>query len=102
MQEPLLGGEVWIAWDHIARVKEALAAMPDKFLVVPPPAGPKGRAYMPVIAGLGIAKGAPNRAGAVALIEHLTKPATQVADRVGSRLLPRRERRRCRPTCRRR
>jgi multiple sugar transport system substrate-binding protein len=79
MQEPLLGGEVWIAWDHIARVKEALAAMPDKFLVVPPPAGPKGRSYMPVIAGFGIAKGAPNRAGAVALIEHLTKPATQVA-----------------------
>ena len=78
MQEPLLAGEVWIAWDHIARVKEALAAMPDKFLVVPPPAGPKGRAYMPVIAGLGIAKGAPNRAGAIALIEHLTKPATQV------------------------
>jgi multiple sugar transport system substrate-binding protein len=78
MQEPLLGGEVWIAWDHIARVKEALAAMPDKFIVVPPPAGPKGRAYMPVIAGLGIAKGAPNRAGAAALIEHLTKPATQV------------------------
>ncbi len=79
MQEPLLGGEVWIAWDHIARVKEALAAMPDTFLVVPPPAGPKGRAYMPVIAGFGIAKGAPNRAGAVALIDHLTKPATQIA-----------------------
>jgi multiple sugar transport system substrate-binding protein len=78
MQEPLLAGEVWIAWDHIARVKEALAAMPDKFLVVPPPAGPKGRAYMPVIAGFGIAKGAPNRAGAIALIEHLTKPATQI------------------------
>jgi multiple sugar transport system substrate-binding protein len=79
MQEPLLGGEVWVAWDHIARVKEALAAMPDKFLVVAPPAGPKGRAYMPVIAGLAIAKDAPNRAQAVALIEHLTKPATQVA-----------------------
>jgi multiple sugar transport system substrate-binding protein len=79
MQEPLLAGEVWIAWDHIARVKEALAAMPDKFLVVPPPAGPKGRAYMPVIAGFGIVKGAPNRPGAVALIEHLTKPATQIA-----------------------
>jgi multiple sugar transport system substrate-binding protein len=79
MQEPLLEGQVWIAWDHIARVKEALAAMPDKFLVVPPPAGPKGRAYMPVIAGFGIAKGAPNRAGAIALIEHLTRPTTQVA-----------------------
>lgn len=79
MQEPLLGGEVWIAWDHIARVKEALAAMPNQFQVVPPPAGPKGRAYMPVIAGLAIAKDAPNRAQAVALIEHLTKPATQIA-----------------------
>ena len=33
---------------------------------------------MPVIAGLAIAKGAPDRAGAVALIEHLTKPETQV------------------------
>jgi multiple sugar transport system substrate-binding protein len=56
-----------------------LAAMPDKFLVVAPPAGPKGRAYMPVIAGLAIAKDAPNRAQAVALIDHLTKPATQLA-----------------------
>jgi multiple sugar transport system substrate-binding protein len=33
---------------------------------------------MPVIAGLAIAKGAPDRAGAAALIEHLTKPETQV------------------------
>ena len=33
---------------------------------------------MPVIAGLGIAKGAPDRANAVALIEHLSKPETQV------------------------
>jgi multiple sugar transport system substrate-binding protein len=33
---------------------------------------------MPVIAGLGITKGAPDRARAVALIEHLTKPETQV------------------------
>ena len=73
-----MAGEVWIAWDHIARVKDALQAAPGDYLVVPPPAGPKGRAYMPVIAGLAIAKGAPDRAGAVALIEHLTKPETQV------------------------
>ena len=33
---------------------------------------------MPVVAGLAIAKGAPDRAGAAALIEHLTKPETQV------------------------
>jgi len=79
MQEPLLSGEVWIAWDHIARVKEALALQPDQFVAFPAPAGPKGRGYMPVIAGLAIPKDAPNRAGAVAVIEHLTKPETQLA-----------------------
>lgn len=82
MQEPLAAGEVWIAWDHIARVKDALQAAPNDYLVVAPPAGPKGRAYMPVLAGLGIAKGAPDRAGAAALIEHLTKPEIQVAHAV--------------------
>jgi multiple sugar transport system substrate-binding protein len=78
MQEPLLGGEVWIAWDHVARVKEALEAQPDQFVTFPAPAGPKGRGYMPVIAGLAIPKDAPNRDGAVAVIQHLTKPETQI------------------------
>ncbi|MDF2811533.1 MAG: transporter substrate-binding protein [Microvirga sp.] len=78
MQEPLLAGEVWIAWDHIARVKEALTLQPDQFVAFPAPAGPKGRGYMPVIAGLAIPKDAPDRAGAVAVIEHMTKPETQL------------------------
>jgi multiple sugar transport system substrate-binding protein len=78
MQEPLLGGEVWVAFDHVARVKEALLAQPDDFVTFPAPAGPKGRGYMAVVAGLSIAKDAPNRAGAVALIEYLTKPEVQV------------------------
>ncbi len=78
MQEPLLAGEVLIAFDHIARLKDALAAKPNDFVTFPAPAGPKGRGYMPVIAGLAIPKGAPNRAGAVAVIEHLTKPETQL------------------------
>jgi multiple sugar transport system substrate-binding protein len=33
---------------------------------------------MPVVAGLAIPKGAPNRAGAAAIIEHLSKPETQL------------------------
>ena len=78
MQEPLLAGEVLIAFDHIARLKDALAAKPNDFVTFPAPAGPKGRGYMPVVAGLGIPKGAPNRAGAVAIIEHLSKPETQL------------------------
>ncbi len=78
MQEPLLGGEIWIAWDHVARVKEALEAQPDQFVTFPAPAGPKGRGYMPVIAGLAIPRDAPSRDGAVAVIQHLTKPETQI------------------------
>jgi multiple sugar transport system substrate-binding protein len=78
MQEPLLGGEVWLAFDHVARLKEALLAKPDDFVTFPAPAGPKGRGYMAVVAGLSIAKGAPNRAGAEALIAYLTKPEVQV------------------------
>ena len=78
MQEALMAGEVWIAWDHIARVKDALTTQPDQFVAFPAPAGPKGRGYMPVVAGLAIPKDAPNRAGAVAVIEHMTKPETQL------------------------
>lgn len=78
MQEPLLAGEVLIAFDHIARLKDALAAKPNDFVTFPAPAGPRGRGYMPVVAGLAIPKGAPNRAGAVVAIEHLTKPETQL------------------------
>lgn len=78
MQEPLLGGEVWIAFDHVARVKEALVAQPNDFVTFPAPAGPKGRGYMAVVAGLSVAKDAPNRAGAVATIEYLTRPEVQL------------------------
>jgi multiple sugar transport system substrate-binding protein len=79
MQEPLLSGDVWIAFDHVARTLDALTQKPDDFVTFPAPAGPKGRAYMPVIAGLAIPNGAPDAKGAMALIKHLTLPATQIA-----------------------
>jgi multiple sugar transport system substrate-binding protein len=79
MQEPLLAEEVWIAWDHTARLIDAVKQRPDDFVLVPAPAGPKGRGFMPVVAGLGIPKGAPNRAGAERLIEYLTQPERQAA-----------------------
>lgn len=78
MQEPLLSGEVWIAWDHVARLIEALRQRPDDFVAFPAPAGPKGRGFMPVLAGLAIPPTAPNRAGAEALIEWLLRPETQL------------------------
>ena len=78
MQQPLLSGDVWIGFDHVARVLDALRQKPDQFVAFPAPAGPKGRGYMPVLAGLAALKGAPDISGAMALIDYLTRPETQI------------------------
>jgi multiple sugar transport system substrate-binding protein len=77
MQEPLQSGEVWVAFDHVARLIEALNADPENYTAFPAPAGPAGRGYMPVIVGLGVPNDAPNPEAAVALIDYLTQPETQ-------------------------
>jgi multiple sugar transport system substrate-binding protein len=79
MQEPLLADDVWVAFDHVARVIDALRKQPDDFVAFPAPSGPKGLGYMPVLAGIAIPKGGPARDSVVKLIEHLTTPAVQVA-----------------------
>jgi len=79
MQEPLLAGDVWIAFDHIARVLDALRQKPDDFVAFPAPSGPKGRGYMPVLAGLAIPKDAPDAKAGADLIAYLAQPATQIA-----------------------
>ncbi|MDP2855790.1 MAG: ABC transporter substrate-binding protein [bacterium] len=79
MQDPLLSEEVWVTIDHTARVVNAFKNKPDDFVAAPAPAGPKGRYYMSVLAGLGIMKGTTNRAGAEALIEYLTRPGVQAS-----------------------
>lgn len=78
MQEPLLSGDVWVAFDHVARLIDALSRKPDDFIAFPAPAGPKGLGYMPVVAGLAIAKGAPQAEQAKQLIDYLTRPDVQV------------------------
>ena len=78
MQQPLLSGDVWIGFDHVARVQAALRQKPDEFVVFPAPAGPQGRGYVPVLAGLALPKGAPDMSGAMALIDYLTEPRTQI------------------------
>jgi multiple sugar transport system substrate-binding protein len=77
MQEPLLSEEVWVAWDHVARLVKAPNERPNDFILAPAPAGPKGRGFMPVLAGLAIPKGAPNRAGAEQIIDYLTQAKQQ-------------------------
>lgn len=79
MQEPLLSEEVWVAFDHTARLLEAFNGDPEKFVAFPAPAGPSGRGFMPVVVGLGIPADAPNPAGGEAVIEFLTRPDVQAA-----------------------
>ena len=78
MGQPLLSGDVWIGFDHIARLLDALREKPDEFVAFPAPAGPEGRAYMTVLAGLGVMKGTSDVGKAMALIDYLTQPATQI------------------------
>jgi multiple sugar transport system substrate-binding protein len=78
MQEPLLSGDVWIGFDHIARVLDALRQKPEEFVAFPAPSGPKGRGYVPVLAGLAVVKGAPDVSAAMALIDYLTQAHTQI------------------------
>ena len=77
MQLPLQNREVDVAWDHTSRLIEALEAEPDQFVAFPAPAGPAGRGFMPVIAGLGILNTSDNPEGAKELIRHFLQPETQ-------------------------
>jgi multiple sugar transport system substrate-binding protein len=77
MQEPLQTGEVWVAFDHTARLIEAFNSDPENFVAFPAPAGPAGRGFMPVIVGLGIPQNSPNQESAIELINYLTLPETQ-------------------------
>lgn len=79
MQEPLLTDEVWVAWDHVARLQDAFNERPDDFVAFPSPIGPTGLGFMPVVAGLGIPTTAPDQAAAEELVAYMMQPETQIA-----------------------
>jgi len=88
MQEPLLTGDVWVAFDHIARLGEAFNQKPDDFVAFPAPAGPEGRAFMPVLAGLAIPSWSPDIASAKALVQYMMQPEQQVATLLATTFFP--------------
>jgi len=88
MQEPLLTGEVWVVWDHTARLADALNQRPNDFVAFPAPAGPTGRGFMPVVAGLAIPKTSPNIDDAKALVAYMLKPETQIATLKATNFFP--------------
>jgi multiple sugar transport system substrate-binding protein len=77
MQEALLSGQVWVGFDHVARLVDAFKQKPNDFVAVPAPKGPKGLYYMSVLAGLAIPKSSPNKAGAEAFIDYMTTADVQ-------------------------
>lgn len=78
MQDPLLAGDVWVAFDHTARLIDAFNEKPDEFVAFPAPAGPAGRGFMPVVVGLGIPEAADDADAGAAVIEYLTQPQVQI------------------------
>ena len=88
MSEPLLRGEVIVAWDHVARILPALRQRPNDFIVLPSPAGPRGRSFIAVVVGLALPRTAPNPELGIRLIEYLTRPATQVVTLQGVGFFP--------------
>lgn len=88
MQEPLLSGDVWVAFDHVARLADAFNQQPDNFVAFPVPAGPAGRAFMPVLAGLAVPKGAPDVAKSKELVKYMLQPEQQVATLLATSFFP--------------
>jgi multiple sugar transport system substrate-binding protein len=79
LQEQLLSGDAWIVFDHTSRLAQAFNERPDDFVAFPAPAGPAGRGFMPVLAGVAIPKTAPDMDASKALLAHMLKPETQIA-----------------------
>ncbi|WP_299916063.1 ABC transporter substrate-binding protein [uncultured Roseobacter sp.] len=79
LQEQLLSGDAWIVFDHTSRLAQAFNERPDDFVAFPAPAGPAGRGFMPVLAGVAIPRTAPDMDAAKSLVAHMLKPETQIA-----------------------
>ena len=77
MNEPLLSGEVLVAFDHTARLKPAFDEQPENFVAFPAPTGPAGRGFMPVVVGLSIPYTTNDPEGAENLIRYMMSPETQ-------------------------
>jgi multiple sugar transport system substrate-binding protein len=88
MQEQLLSGDAWIVFDHTSRLAQAFNERPDDFVAFPAPAGPTGRGFMPVLAGVAIPKTAPDMDAAKALVEYMLKPETQIATLKATNFFP--------------
>ena len=76
LDRPLLDGQIWVGWDHTARLVNLFSSAPNQFVAFPAPIGPQGRGYLSVLAGLGVPIGGPSPQERK-LIEYLVSPRIQ-------------------------
>jgi multiple sugar transport system substrate-binding protein len=88
MQEPLLAGDVWVAFDHLARLADAFNQRPDDFVAFAVPSGPEGRGFMPVLAGVAVPKGAPDVEASKRLVAYLMQPEQQINTILATNFFP--------------
>ncbi len=75
---PMKRGEAWLAVAHSARVGEIYSSNPAMFAIAPPPRGPAGIGSIAGVSGLAVVEGCPNRELALAFLDYITSPATQL------------------------
>ena len=78
MSEPLIAGEVMVAFDHTARLGPAFrGSTGSDFIIFPVPRGPEGRWILPVPVGLAIPNTTPDEGVSEAIINQLTDIISQ-------------------------
>jgi len=89
MEEPLLSGEVMVAFDHTVRLDGAFKGPDgDDFIIFPAPRGPEGRWILPVPVGVAIPTTTPDLAASEVVIDWLTRPSSQSAFFEGAGWVP--------------
>ncbi len=76
--EPMKRGEAWLTIAHCANVGDIYNSNPAQFVIAPAPKGPAGIGSVAGTSGFAIMEGAPNKDGAVKLIEYMTRPDIQL------------------------
>lgn len=76
--DPMMREEAWLTVFHCARAGQVYASNETQFVVAPAPSGPAGIGSIAGTSGYAIMKDAPNKEGAIALLEYITRPEVQV------------------------
>lgn len=78
MDREMRDGEIWVGWDHSARLITLFRDNPEKYVAFPAPIGPAGRGQMVILAGLAMTEAGTEREEPGALLSYLLHESTQL------------------------